>query len=131
MDIESMISRPPIVGVPCLTVWCCGPSSRIGWPNSLRRRNSMNFGPARIEMMSARIPAIRTRTTARQSPREGLGDALEPERARGLDEDGVAGPQSTADDLDRGVCGRRPSDVWRNVRDQVLPRQLADGDELA
>ena len=26
------ISTPPIVGVPCLPMWCCGPSSRICWP---------------------------------------------------------------------------------------------------
>ena len=36
--IAMKIARPPIVGVPALP-WCpAGPSSRICWPNSFRRR---------------------------------------------------------------------------------------------
>ena len=51
--------RPPIVGVPALA-WCsCGPSSRICWPNSRSRRNSMNFGPRKIVISIAAMPAIR------------------------------------------------------------------------
>ena len=30
--VEPMIATPPIVGVPRLTRWVCGPSSRISWP---------------------------------------------------------------------------------------------------
>jgi hypothetical protein len=61
-DMASMIRRPPIAGVPCLITWPFGPSSRICWPNSFRRRNSMNFGPARIEMTMEITPARRTWT---------------------------------------------------------------------
>jgi hypothetical protein len=63
-NIAAMISSPPIVGVPCLTTWPVGPSSRMCWPNSLRRRNSMNFGPATIAMTMARMPDRRTWTTS-------------------------------------------------------------------
>ena len=46
----TMISRPPIVGVPALAAWPTGPSSRICWPNSRSLRNSMNFGPRNMQM---------------------------------------------------------------------------------
>ena len=89
MIIETMISRPPIVGVPCLTWWSAGPSSRMCWPNSFRRMKSMNFGPARIEIAIAKMPAARTRSTRRE-PLEGFCDDLEPDRPRPLDEHDVA-----------------------------------------
>jgi hypothetical protein len=54
------ISTPPIVGVPCLVRWPAGPSSRMCWPSSLRRRNSMNFGPAMIDRTIANRPAAMT-----------------------------------------------------------------------
>jgi hypothetical protein len=63
-DIASMIRRPPIAGVPCLATCPCGPSARICCPNSFRRRKSMNFGPARIEITIEITPARRTGTTA-------------------------------------------------------------------
>src|SRR5262245_26920258 len=64
---EITISRPPIVGVPCFR-WCsAGSSARMCWPNSFRRRNSMNFGPARMEIAIARMPAARTRSTTAPS----------------------------------------------------------------
>src|SRR5918997_3796028 len=51
---------PPIVGVPALA-WCsCGPSSRICWPNSRSRRNSMNLGDRKTQISSDAVPAIRT-----------------------------------------------------------------------
>ena len=54
-----MIS-PPIVGVPALA-WCsCGPSSRMCWPNSFTRRNSMNLGPRKMQISIAAMPAIST-----------------------------------------------------------------------
>ena len=58
--IASMIRRPPIAGVPRFTTCPCGPSSLICCPNSLRRRNSMNLGPATIEMTIEMSPARRT-----------------------------------------------------------------------
>ena len=54
------IRTPPIVGVPCFTEWCSGPSSRMCWPSEWRRRKSMKNGPARIEMISATSAATRT-----------------------------------------------------------------------
>src|SRR5215207_1912473 len=98
-QIEAKTISPPIVGVPAL-VWCsCGPSSRMCWPNSLTRRYSMNFGPRKMQISIAAIPAISTSpmsvaaSSARSSiddGREGLGDRLQPGRARALDEDDVA-----------------------------------------
>ncbi len=41
----SQTSTPPIVGVPSLILWPSGPSSRMVWPNSLRRSHSMKAGP--------------------------------------------------------------------------------------
>ena len=52
----------------------------------------MNFGPARIEITIATIPAARTRSTRRATPTERFGDDLEPDRPRALDEHDVAGP---------------------------------------
>src|SRR5438445_183036 len=74
---------PPIVGVPCFVWWCCGPSSRMCWPNSLLRRNSMNFGPIRIEMIIATIAAISTRVTGPAARERRLLAA--PARERNLD----------------------------------------------
>ena len=56
---------PPIVGVPAL-MWCpSGPSSRICWPNSRSRRNSMNFGLRKMQISSAAVPPIRMRPIQR------------------------------------------------------------------
>jgi hypothetical protein len=60
--IAIMIRRPPMAGVPCLTTWPFGPSSRICWPNSFLRRKSMNLGPERMEITIPRTPASRTST---------------------------------------------------------------------
>src|SRR3954470_11049854 len=80
--------RPPIVGVPAL-VWCSwGPSSRMCWPNSLTRRYSMNFGPRKMQISIAAMPAIRT-SPIEQLP-ERLRDRLQARRARALDEDRVS-----------------------------------------
>src|SRR4051812_13786183 len=90
---------PPIVGVPALA-WCsCGPSSRMCWPNSFTRRNSMNFGPRKMQISIAAIPAINT------SPIEQLleagGDGLKAGRARALDQDRVAGLELRGEQLGR------------------------------
>src|SRR5690349_7817984 len=84
--------RPPIVGVPALA-WCsCGPSSRMCWPNSLTRRYSMNFGPRKMQISIAAMPAIRTSPTVGvlQELLERLGHGLQAGRARALDQDHVA-----------------------------------------
>ncbi len=134
MIIENTISRPPIVGVPCLT-WCpAGPSSRMCWPNSLRRRNSMNLGPARIEIAIAKIPAARTLSTRRRTPREGFRDDLEPDRARALDEHDVAGLDEPGRAFRRLVrigdplapVGTRELPDPEHDVDAELPDQLAD-----
>ena len=39
-----MIAIPPIVGVPRLARWCCGPSSRISWPKPRRMKNRTTIG---------------------------------------------------------------------------------------
>ena len=48
------IISPPIVGVPRLARWVCGPSSRIGWPFPWRtRRTSISLGPISRPMNNA------------------------------------------------------------------------------
>src|SRR5919197_566271 len=93
------IRSPPMIGVPCLVTWCSGPSSRIVWPYSLRRRNAMKRGPARIEISIAARPAIRTRTTLGGHRRQRLGDRFQPQRAGAFDEHAVAGLKLVAERL--------------------------------
>src|ERR1700759_1473363 len=99
-----MIS-PPIVGVPALA-WCsCGPSSRMCCPNSFTRRYSMNFGPRKMQISIAAIPAIRTSPIAGlHQVGERLRNRLEAGRARALDENRVAGLQPRRQEL--GGLGR-------------------------
>ena len=48
------IISPPMVGVPTLARWVCGPSSRIGWPLPCRTRNmAMKRGPMTRPISSA------------------------------------------------------------------------------
>src|SRR4051794_15969715 len=117
-----MIS-PPIVGVPALA-WCsCGPSSRICWPNSRSRRNSMNFGDRKTQISSDAVPAIST------SPiRQRLRHDLEADAPRALDEQHVARLDQLAGQR-RGLGG-----VGDRVRVAVEGvehhgRARADGDE--
>ena len=50
------IISPPMVGVPRLARWVCGPSSRIGWPLPWRMRSmAMKRGPMTRPMTSAVI----------------------------------------------------------------------------
>src|SRR3954451_21296827 len=94
---------PPIVGVPALE-WCSGPSSRMNWPNSRSRRNSMNFGERKMQMSSEAVPAIKTSPTRGRLRRDQrLGHRLERDAARALDQHHVARP----DDLARGRGGLR------------------------
>ena len=56
------IISPPIVGVPRLARWVCGPSSRIGWPLPWRTRSQpMNLGPmiSPISSAVATAPPVR------------------------------------------------------------------------
>src|ERR1700749_5065921 len=101
-QIEAKPISPPIVGVPALA-WCSGgPSSRMCCPNSFTRRYSMNFGPRKMQISIAAMPAIRTSPITRlHQLRQLLGDPLEPGRARALDQDCVAGPQPRRQQLGR------------------------------
>ncbi len=45
MTTANQMRTPPIVGVPSLVLWPAGPSSRMFWPNSLRRSQRMKAGP--------------------------------------------------------------------------------------
>src|SRR4051794_13482176 len=84
---------PPIVGVPAFSWWPSGPSSRMCWPNSLTRRNEMNFGLRKMQMRRAAVPPMRISPTVPSglgACGEGLGHDLEADAPRGLDEDGVA-----------------------------------------
>src|SRR5262245_32947914 len=115
-----MIS-PPIVGVPAFA-WCsCGPSSRMCWPNSFTRRNSMNFGPRKMQISIAAMPAIRT-SPIEQLP-EGLRDRLQARRARALDEDRVPRLELGGEQLGRLLGG-----ADQLVRPVVAGR-LADPDQ--
>ena len=50
------IISPPMVGVPRLARWVCGPSSRIGCPLPCRTRSmAMKRGPMTSPMISAVI----------------------------------------------------------------------------
>src|SRR3954469_13921335 len=103
-QIEAKTISPPIVGVPAL-VWCsCGPSSRMCWPNSRTRSNSMNLGPRKMQISIAAIPAIRTSPIADlHQLRQLLGDGLKTGRTGTLDEDRIAGLQPCRQQLGRLV----------------------------
>ena len=113
---------PPAVGVPFLTKWRSGPSSRICWPSSLRRRKSMKRGPARIEMRPATMPARRTRRHA-VTPASALGDPFEAEDTRTFDEHAVTGLQLLAQERDRLVgVGDAPAAVDARTRPTEMSR---------
>ncbi len=62
MTSEVRIISPPMVGVPRLARWLCGPSSRIGWPLPWRTRSMlMKRGPMTRPMTSAVISAAPAR----------------------------------------------------------------------
>ena len=89
---------PPIVGVPAFWWWPSGPSSRMCWPNSRSRRNSMNFGLRKMQMSSAAVPPKRRphqplpSSRRRPRPRRGRHRAPRPpaHAARALHEHRVA-----------------------------------------
>ena len=108
MAMKMMI--PPIVGVPALVWWPLGPSSRMFWPNSRWRRNSMNFGLRNRHISSDAVPAISTRpeSGARHASSSlapsASADELQAHPARGLDEHDVARARQLWDDR-RGLAG--------------------------
>src|SRR4051794_15841625 len=117
---------PPIVGVPALA-WCsCGPSSRICWPNSRSRRNSMNFGDRKTQISSDAVPAIRTSPMRRSLQR--LGDDLEPDPAGPLHEHHVSALQQLTHQ--RGsLAGIRDGVALAVERVEHDGRPWPDGDE--
>jgi hypothetical protein len=52
--MPARIIRPPMVGVPALRKWVCGPSARIGWPLPWRTfSDAMIRGPNRNTISAA------------------------------------------------------------------------------
>ena len=47
-----------MVGVPALTWWLCGPTSRMFWPTDSRRSVRMNQGPQSSDRTTAVTTAI-------------------------------------------------------------------------
>ena len=60
--IPARISTPPMVGVPALAWWACGPSSRMYWPICRRRSRSIVQGPSK----RTRKSAVRLATAVRK-----------------------------------------------------------------
>ena len=83
----------------------------------------MNFGPRKMQISIAAIPAISDLPPIRSASLEGLGDRLEAGRARALDEDGVARLELGREQLGR-LLGR--ADQLVGV---VLARGLGDPDQ--
>ena len=54
MAIDTRISAPPMVGVPALTRWVCGPSSRTAWPIFIAVRRRIMAGPTMNEIVKRR-----------------------------------------------------------------------------
>ena len=89
------MAMPPIVGVPCLAMWCSGPRSslpRIGWPRPRVRNNVISARVANSDTMPATTPAIMTAITARPpwtrtsraTARSSNGSTSVADRLRGL-----------------------------------------------
>ncbi len=126
---------PPMVGVPAFA-WCsCGPSSRMCCPNSLTRRYSMNFGPRKIVISIAAMPAIRTsprsiRSTASKlapqaSPRLPINSSVKcsrPTEREPLTRTMSPSASRPSASLDRRRRVRRP------LVGRVVAGQLADSD---
>src|SRR6185437_1223584 len=120
---ETMIKRPPMVGVPAFAACPAGPSSRICWPNSRLRRNSMNFGPRNMQIRSEAMPAMRIVPSIWL--RE---DALQPDRARSLHQHAVPGRRQLLEQRARLLGG---GDRVQLAVEPIAERErlLADGDQ--
>ena len=106
---------------PLLRRGAAGPSSRICWPNSLRRRNAMKRGPAKIETTPATMPAMRTRRHA-VTPASASATRSRPSTRAPLTSTQSPGSSSRAHERQRLVGVRR-------VTAPVHARALADRDE--
>src|SRR3954453_2867423 len=125
------ISRPPIVGVPCLTRCASGSSSRMCWPNSFFRRNAMNLGPTTIDTTIATTPAARTRITGASRGWdlcECFCHSFETDGPGCFHEDGVAGTYELVHLPQCIVDVRDPASG--NAAFKVPTRELADCQEL-
>ena len=60
--IDTMISAPPIVGVPALVRCVRGPSSRTAWPIFMRVSHAIMRGPTTNEITSAVMHASTARS---------------------------------------------------------------------
>ena len=63
MEAAATMAIPPIVGVPCLAMWCSGPRSslpRIGWPSPRVRNAVIRKRVSSSDRIPATIPAIMT-----------------------------------------------------------------------
>ena len=127
-----MIATPPIVGVPRLALWLCGPSSRISWPKPCRAKNRIRYGVSRIETASATPAAMKTPSHATGS-RSCTSASREPVQADGprrLDQHDVAGLQLRAQQVERrrDVRDGAPAPVLGGAdRHEVVHAQLGGG----
>ena len=73
--VATMISRPPIVGVPCFSACPSGmsPGGRTNWPTSFARSQAMNLGPRNMSSVAAEMAEMSTRGTRRERPRRARG----------------------------------------------------------
>ena len=74
---------PPIVGVPCLAMWCSGPRSslpRIGWPRPRVRNSEISARVANSDTMPPTTPAIMMAIMRPPSDRTSAGDDAVVER---------------------------------------------------
>ena len=60
--IDTMISAPPIVGVPAFARCVCGPSSRTDWPIFMRESHAIIRGPTTNAITSAVMHASTARS---------------------------------------------------------------------
>src|SRR5262249_35782838 len=100
--VDSRISTPPIVGVPCFCSWPSGmsPWARTNCPTSCRLSQAMKAGPRNRRRSAAVMAEIRTLGTG--SSREEGGEPAERKRAGALPRPAGAGPG------ERGAPGGAP-----------------------
>ena len=116
-----------MVGVPSLVLWPSGPSSRMFWPNSLRRSQRMNMGPMssiRIIATTLAPMALNIRALLQQGFHGG-GDALQAQAARGFDQHGLARLDELRQRRHAVFHGGEPALAGRAR--EVGAGQLADG----
>src|SRR6185436_11975632 len=119
-----MKMMPPIVGVPRLTWWLFGPSSRMNWPHPMRVNSRMNSGVRNSVKASDNAPAVSralTRTILQIGRRAGgssvlrrrscepfsqsVAEQAETRRVRRFHQHGVARPGDRGHEVERLVGG--------------------------